>query len=46
MNGVTKGMLIVLAILYVISPIDALPGPIDDIIVVLLSIAAQKKITA
>ena len=44
MDGVMKGMLIVLVILYVVSPIDACPGPIDDIIVILLGLAAQKRI--
>ena len=43
MNGVVKGMLIVLIILYVISPVDACPGPIDDIIVVLIGLAATKN---
>jgi len=43
MNGVAKGMLIVLVILYVVSPIDFAPGPIDDIIVILLGMAAQKR---
>jgi len=42
MNGVAKGMLLVLIILYVVSPIDLCPGPIDDIIVILLGYAAQK----
>ena len=44
MDGVMKGMLIVLVILYFISPLDAAPGPIDDVIVILLGIAAQKRI--
>lgn len=46
MDGVMKGMLIVLVILYVVSPVDFAPGPIDDILVVLLGIAAQKRIAA
>lgn len=46
MDGVLKGMLIVLVILYVISPADLAPGPVDDILVVLLGIAAQKRIAA
>lgn len=44
MSGVAKGMLIVLIILYVISPLDLMPGPIDGVIVVLLGMAAQKRI--
>lgn len=43
MDGVMKGMLMVLVILYVISPLDACPGPIDDILVIMLAMAAQKK---
>ena len=31
MNGVVKGMLLVLIILYVVSPIDFCPGPIDAV---------------
>ena len=41
-----KIMLMVLVILYVISPIDAMPGPIDDVIVLLLGFAAKKRISA
>ena len=44
MDGVMKGMLIILVILYVISPLDVMPGPVDDIIVMLLGLAAQKRI--
>ena len=43
MNGVMKGMIVVLIFLYIVSPIDACPGPIDDIIVVLIGIAATKR---
>ena len=42
MEGVIKGMLVVLVILYIVSPIDLCAGPIDDILVLLLGIAAQK----
>lgn len=42
MSGVMKGMILVLMILYIVSPIDACPGPIDDIIVLLIGIAATK----
>ena len=41
MNGIAKGMIIVLVILYVVSPIDFAPGPIDDLIVMLLGVAAM-----
>lgn len=45
MDNVVKGMLLVLMILYIVSPIDACPGPIDDIIVLLIGIAAQKGLS-
>lgn len=44
MSGVAKGMLLVLVILYALSPVDACPGPIDDIIVIALGLAAQEKL--
>lgn len=44
MNAVAKVMLIIFMVLYVVSPIDCAPGPFDDIIVILVSLAAQKKI--
>lgn len=42
MNGVMKGMLLVLMLLYILSPIDVCPGPVDDFIVLLIGIAASK----
>ena len=42
MSGVMKGMILVLMILYIVSPIDVCPGPIDDFIVLLIGIAATK----
>ena len=44
MNGVMKGMILVLMILYIVSPIDACPGPIDDLIVLFIGLAARKQI--
>lgn len=44
MSGIMKGMLLILMVLYIVSPIDACPGPIDDIIVLLIGIAATKGI--
>ena len=43
MNGVLKGMLIALLVVYVLSPVDLCPGPIDDIILILLSLGGRKK---
>ena len=42
MSGIMKGMLLILMVLYIVSPIDACPGPIDDIIVLLIGIAVTK----
>ncbi len=42
MDGVMKGMILVLMVLYIVSPIDACPGPIDDIIVLVIGLAATK----
>lgn len=39
MNGVLKGILIALLVVYIVSPIDLFPGPVDDIILLLLSVA-------
>lgn len=38
MNGVLKGMLLILLIIYIISPIDLCPGPVDDIILLLSAV--------
>ena len=43
MNQKMKIALIILAALYAVSPIDVMPGPVDDLIVLLLSIAAQRR---
>ena len=45
MKGIWKILLIALVVSYVVSP-DIMPGPIDDILVMLLGMAAQKKLTA
>lgn len=45
MNGVVKGMILAFVLLYVISPVDACPGPVDDIIVLLMGLAARKGIS-
>lgn len=38
MNGVLKGMLLVLLIIYIVSPVDLCPGPVDDIILLLCAV--------
>lgn len=36
-NKVLKGMLLALLAIYVISPVDLVPGPVDDLLLVLFS---------
>ena len=43
MNQIIKILSLVFVVLYVVSPVDPFPGPIDDLIVILISIAAQGK---
>ena len=42
MNKYVKGLLFALLAVYVISLADLCPGPIDDIIVILLGMALKK----
>lgn len=44
MNKWVKLGLVIAIAAYVISPTDAIPGPIDDIIIMLLGVAANKKL--
>ena len=42
MNNFTKGALVFLLVLYIISPLDLLPGPIDDLIIGLIGFSSLK----
>ena len=42
MNNFGKFLLTLFMILYVVSPVDACPGPIDDIIVIVMTQALKK----
>ena len=44
-NDFLKTLVVVVVLLYIHSPLDACPGPIDDVIVAVLGIAAHKKLT-
>ena len=44
MSDFVKGMILVLIVIYIVSPVDMCPGPIDDLIVLLLGIASRKGI--
>lgn len=35
-NGFVRMMLLIFLVAYVVSPIDAVPGPIDDVILCLM----------
>jgi len=41
MSGVLKGMLAILLIIYIVSPLDLCPGPVDDIILLLCAIGGS-----
>ena len=42
MNDLMKGLVIMAILMYILSPLDACPGPLDDFIVLLIGIAARK----
>ncbi len=44
MNNFMKGLVMMAVLMYIVSPIDACPGPIDDIIVLMLGLASRKKL--
>lgn len=44
MNDLMKGLVIMAVLMYIVSPIDVVPGPVDDIIVLLLGLASRKKL--
>ncbi len=43
MNRFMKGILFVLLIAYVVSPVDFVPGPVDDILAIVLYYAANRS---
>ena len=45
MSNLLKCIMIALIVLYVVSPIDLAPGPLDDLIVILLGVVATRKNT-
>ena len=44
MNDLMKGLVIMAILMYIVSPIDLAPGPIDDIIVLLLGLVSRKQL--
>lgn len=43
MNNIMKALVVVVILAYIVSPVDLVPGPIDDIIVALLGLGAARK---
>lgn len=41
MRNLYKYLLLAAVIVYVLSPVDVLPGPVDDLIVIILTAAAR-----
>ena len=44
MNKLIKLGLFIAIAAYIISPADAIPGPVDDLVIMLLGMAANKKL--
>lgn len=42
MDGLVKLLFLVFVVMYVVSPIDAAPGPVDDFMVIMLGLLACK----
>ena len=42
-NKILNGLVLAILVIYVVSPADFLPGPVDDVIAILLYLAANKK---
>ena len=44
MNDFLKGVVFMAVLVYVVSPIDVARGPVDDLLVALLGLAASKRL--
>lgn len=42
MDDMFKAFMVVLLVMYVVSPVDLCPGPIDDVIAILVALASRK----
>lgn len=45
MNNIGKGLLTIFLVMYIVSPLDAMPGPIDDAIVLLIGLVMRKRLS-
>ena len=46
MSEFIKVIIMIIMIIYIFSPIDACPGPIDDLLVLIIGLAARKGMKA
>ena len=44
MNDLKKVLILIAVIIYVISPVDLCPGPIDEIILVICAYVSQRRV--
>lgn len=44
MDNILKILVLVIVLIYMVSPVDAVPGPIDDVIVLLLGFVVNHRI--
>ena len=42
MNSTSKAILMVLLVIYILSPVDLCPGPVDDIILFLCAMCSKR----
>ena len=42
-NKLMKWLILAVLVIYVVSPADFLPGPVDDVIAIFLYLAANKR---
>lgn len=45
-EGCSTNIIFVLIIIYAVSPVDFLPGLVDDIVVLLLGLLAVRKVSS
>ncbi len=42
-NKILKWLVLAILLIYVVSPADLLPGPVDDVVAILLYLATNKR---
>ena len=46
MNDAIKGIILLAIVIYIVSPVDCFPGPIDDLIVLAIGVAGTKALAS